>query len=446
VKPIPLDEFAATVEGKLEPLSSSPLTGFATDSRHVKQGDLFIAIRGAQADGHDYIDQAARNGAIASLVERPVAGPYVLVGDVVQALARYGRMVRSSFEGPVVGITGSAGKTTTKEFVAAALGPLGSILKSQGNRNTEYTSPLLWSELEPDTCAVVVEMGMRGFGQIAHLSSVASPTVGIITNVGYAHLMQVGSREGIAKAKGELLQSLPSSGIALLWNGCEYLPILQDLAGARQVWKFGFESGSDCQVTDYKVESWSSAQVAGTCFGHPWTMQLGSIGRHVALDAAAGLLTAASLGVDLDEACDALSEAVIPGMRMEVREVKGATVLLDAYNASPPSMISALETVAEAPSRGRRLAVLGEMRELGDYSESGHRAIGVALKRLGLDHVLFIGDQMRYAKEEAGHDGYVQGTLEDAKALIGGLQPGDVVVVKGSRALELERVLETVGS
>ena len=320
------------------------------------------------------------------------------------------------------------------------------MLKTHGNRNTEYTSPLLWSELEPETCAVVVEMGMRGFGQIAHLAQVSSPSVGLVTNIGYAHLMQVGTREGIAKAKGELLQALPPTGTALVWNECEYLDVLVDLAGSRQVWKFGFEAGSDCQITEYRCDDWSSAEVAGTCFGHPWEVKLGAVGRHVALDAAAGLLTASSLGVDLEEACVALSAVSLPAMRMEIRKLGEATVLLDTYNASPPSMISALETLAEVPAHGRRFAVLGEMRELGAYAESGHRAVGAAVNRLGLDSVLFIGEQMRYAREETPGKGYTEGTVDDAATLIRDLQPGDVVLVKGSRALELERALETAVS
>ncbi len=443
MKALSLRQLAIAAGGQLAGPEDLNVTGFATDSREVKKGDLFIAIKGERVDGHSFVQSVLESGAAAALVERPVEGPHVLVDDVVQGLARLGRHFRAEFKGPVVGVTGSAGKTTTKELVAAALSPLGHVLKTEGNRNTEYTSPLVWSELEANTCAAVIEMGMRGFGQIAHLASVASPTVGLITNIGYAHLELVKTREGIAQAKGELLEALPSTGKAILWNECEFLELLVKRAGGRQVWKFGFDAGSECLITDYKTESWTSTVVSGTCFGHPWDLKLGVAGRHVALDAAAALLTAAALGVDLQEACDAIAEAKLPPMRMEVREMGGATVLLDAYNASPPSMISALETLAEVPASGRRLAVLGEMRELGDYAESGHRAVGAALGRLPLDQAVFVGEQMRFALEEAGREGFTLGTNEDAATLIRSLKPGDVVLIKGSRALELERILET---
>ncbi|HEY0867714.1 MAG TPA: UDP-N-acetylmuramoyl-tripeptide--D-alanyl-D-alanine ligase, partial [Fimbriimonas sp.] len=239
MKPLTLADVAAYVDGTLhhaEP--EAEVTGFATDSREVDPGDLFLAIRGANVDGHDFARKATNEGAVATLAERDVPGPHILVDDVVQALARLARHYRDSFLGPVVGITGSAGKTTTKEFAAAALSPLGPVLKSEGNRNTEFTSPLVWTELTPDHRAAVIEMGMRGFGQIAHLASFSQPTIGVITNIGYSHGEMVGGREGIAKAKGELLDALPKEGWAVLWQDD---PFLESLAmKAPRLRTFGF--------------------------------------------------------------------------------------------------------------------------------------------------------------------------------------------------------------
>jgi UDP-N-acetylmuramoyl-tripeptide--D-alanyl-D-alanine ligase len=440
--PISLGTLATIVDGTLEGDPWIKVSGFATDSSAVCHGDIFLAIRGARVDGHDFVGQALHKGAVASLVERAVDGPHVRVASLVQALAQIGRHFRAGFDGPVVGITGSAGKTTTKEFVAAAVSSLGAVLKTEGNRNTEYTSPLVWTDLAPETRAVVVEMAMRGFGQIAHLASVARPTVGLITNVGYAHLEQVGSREGIARAKGELLESLPSSGTAILWNDCEFLQFLRSRSGTADVRTFGFADGADCRITCYEPIDWRACSVRGLCEGAPWMARLPAIGKHVALDAAAAVLTAHTLSVDAQQAADRLSEVALPPMRMEVRHLGAATVLLDTYNASPPSMISAIETLEEMPVSGRRVAVLGEMRELGEYAEPGHRAVGDALRGSKIDEVLFVGENMRFALEQTGTASFRQGTMEEARELLRGLKDGDVALIKGSRALELERALD----
>lgn len=195
-------ELAGRLQSELFASAKIVVTGFATDNREVKPGDAFLAIAGARVDGHDFVEQALAAGASLAVVERPVDGPHIHVDNLVQALARLGASFRDSFSGPVVGITGSAGKTTTKELVASALSPLGEILKTEGNRNTEFTAPLLWPQIEPETAAVVVEMSMRGFGHIAHLAAFSRPTVGIVTNIGHSHLETVGNRDGIARAKG----------------------------------------------------------------------------------------------------------------------------------------------------------------------------------------------------------------------------------------------------
>jgi UDP-N-acetylmuramoyl-tripeptide--D-alanyl-D-alanine ligase len=368
-----------------------------------------------------------------------------VVRDVVEAIARYGRRAREKFHGQVVGITGSAGKTTTKEFVAAAVSPLGRVLKSEGNRNTEYTSPLVWSELDSDTKVVVVEMAMRGFGQIAHLASVAQPTVRVVTNIGYAHLQQVRSREGIANAKGELLTQPPPEAYVVLWAECDFLRTLKGFAATRshKTVTFGFTDRADCRVTRYEPLSWTSARVEGSCNGWPWEAELPAIGRHVALDAAAAVLVASLIGVQPQTAADQLAGVQLPPMRMEVREFRGATVLLDTYNASPPSMISAIETLSEMPVTGRRLALLGEMRELGDYTEQAHRNVGHAVRESEIDEVLLVGEAMRFAAQEIGeHRAKMAGNSDDVRQFVERITPGDVLIVKGSRALELEKILE----
>ena len=437
MRPLAAAEVARRM-GAADRAPGATIRGFATDSSTVKTDDLFLAIRGARADGHDFVAQARASGAAAALVERPVEGPHLLVPNLVAALADFGRSFRDEFGGPVVGLTGSAGKTTTKEFLAAALSPLGPVVKTPGNRNTEYTSPLLWAEVDGDTKAVVVELAMRGFGQIAHLAQIARPTVGLITNVGYSHLLQVGSREGIARAKGELLEALPPDGPCLLPADDDYLQALKKRADGRPTLTFGFAPGADCRIEGYRAEGLHRAVVSGSCLGKPWELALPAAGRHLATNAAAAILAASVVGVPTEAAAAGILRAELPPMRMEARELNGAAVLLDAYNAAPPSVLAALETLLESPVEGRRLAVLGEMRELGSATEAAHRAVGAMAAKL--DGVIFVGETAGLMREAAGK-GEV-GDLGDVRAFLQKLERGDVVLIKGSRALELEKALE----
>ncbi|MGV3616713.1 MAG: UDP-N-acetylmuramoyl-tripeptide--D-alanyl-D-alanine ligase [Fimbriimonas sp.] len=422
------------------------VTGFATDSNSVKEGDLFLAFKGTRVDGHAFARQAREQGAVAALVERPVDAPYLLVPDVIEALAEMARSFRTTFGGPVVGVTGSAGKTTTKEFVAAALSPLGPVLKSAGNRNSEYTSPLVWTELEPAHSAAVIEMAMRGFGQIRHLASFSLPTVGIVTNIGYSHLEYVESREGIANAKGELLEALPEGGLGIVWHEDEYVDILRPKAS--RVCSFGFSAEADCRITRYDVIDWTSCAVSGEVDGQAWEARLPAVGRHIALDAAAAVLAAWACGVHPAAAGAALSLATLPPMRMEVVERNGASILLDTYNAAPPSVLAAIQTLAEMPVTGRRRAVIGEMRELGEHREEAHRSVGRMLVEQGIQEAIFLGEPTVFAREAALEAGasdvaFLQAkSIEDVREFLNRSEPGDAVLVKGSRALELERALE----
>lgn len=450
MKPLPVAEFAKIVGGQALNCDGLNITGFAWDSRLVQPGDLFMAIKGENVDGHDYVPKALKAGAAASLVEREIEGPQILVPNLVEALAEYGRHYRDTFSGPVVGITDSVGKTLTKEFAAAALSCLGPVLKNPGNRNSEYTSPLIWAELTPEHKAVVTEMAMRGFGQIAHLATIAKPTIGLITNIGYSHIEMVGSREGIARAKSELLEALPEGAPAILWQGDLFLDVLKRRCKG-PVRTFGFTEDADCQITALNVNGWHSCEMSGTIDGVAFRAHLPAVGQHIALDAAAGLLAAVTAGAPLAEAAAGLAKAEIPAMRMEIIEFQGGTIVMDAYNSSPPSLLSALETLVSVPCTGRRLAVVGEMKELGDYSEEAHRSIGWALANAKLDKVLFIGTPTLFSMEDyvkAGgspSDMGMANSLEDVAEFLKQIGEGDIVLVKGSRGLELEKALAILG-
>ncbi|MBS1718415.1 MAG: UDP-N-acetylmuramoyl-tripeptide--D-alanyl-D-alanine ligase [Armatimonadetes bacterium] len=438
-------ELAERLGGKPFGVTDQSCTGFALDSREVKPGDLFICVVGENVDGHDYAATALAHGAVACLATRAIDGPHILVKDLPDALAAMGRSFRKEFTGPVVGITGSAGKSSTKEFVAAALSPLGEILKTEGNRNTELTAPLLWVEADAARHkAAVVEMGMRGFGQIAHLCSFSLPTHGLITNIGWAHVELVNGREGIAKAKSELFDALPAGGEAFWWGEDEYSATLRQHAGQRPGFTFGFGPQNDCAITAYEMTSLQSCRVTCQVAGQQVELEVPATGRHMAINAAAALLVAHRLGVSLSDAARAIEGVKLPPMRMEVRPHGNGQVLLDTYNASPPSMIAALETLAESSVPGRKIAILGEMRELGPYSAEGHAAVGKAIKQLSLSEVLFIGPDTvpMLVAAEGGKAAVMSASLDDARFLLQNLLPGDLVLLKASRALALETLLE----
>ncbi len=438
--PITLSNLAQIIGGTLHVGSTQShndlITGFATDSRQVAPGDLFLAIKGANVDGHDFVEQVLARGANGTLSERPVMGPHILVANLVDALAKLGRHYRDTFKGPVVGITGSAGKTTTKEFLAAALSPLGEILKTDGNRNTEYTAPLLWPEVTADTQAVVVEMAMRGFGQIAHLASFSKPTVGVITNIGWSHVSVVGSREGIAEAKSELLAGLPQDGVAVLPIDDEFYGTLAKAAENRQIYTFGSTESADCRVIGIQTNGWEGSTINGFFADIPWQARIPYLGKHLAPNVAAAVCAAASLGLAPQEAAEALADAEIPPMRMQVLERNGVKILLDAYNASPASMMGAIETFMSLPVTGKRMAILGQMNELGDESDRAHREIGEYVRALDLATLVYGPLAVEYGLDEPAQ------SISDIKERISNLRNGDAILIKGSRSLELERVLQ----
>ena len=444
-----VQDFASRCHGDLHGLAPNQLiTGFALDSRKVEIGDLFLAIKGERSDGHDFVEDVVKAGATAALVERPVSAPHILVPNLVQALAEFGRSKREEFNGPVVGVTGSNGKTTTKEFTAAALKPLGRVLKSPENKNTEYTSPLVWAELDNQSSAVI-EMAMRGFEQIRHLAKVSRPTIGIVTVIGTAHIEKVDSREGIMRAKAELLEELPSTGTAVVWREDDFWAELCQRSNV-PVRSFGFSQEAECRILGYRAVSWDACVVRLQLDGKVAEAKLPAIGRHQAQNAAAAVLAAHTAGVDVESATAQLHKAVLPPMRLEVVAVNGATVLLDTYNASPDSTVAAIHALTEVPCSGRRIAVLGEMRELGDFTESGHRMVGRALIESPIDRVFLTGGPTRYIAEEAMMAGFPSAQMVNDEALdiehvrefLHDLREGDVALIKGSRALGLEAALE----
>ena len=287
-------------------------------------------------------------------------------------------------------------------------------------------------------------MGMRGFGQIAHLATFNKPTIGVVTNIGYSHVELVENREGIAKAKGEMLVALPVDGVAVLFSEDEYLGNLIAIAGDRKIRTFGSGGNADCQITGYDPLNWTSAQVEGVLDGKKWSLTMPTVGRHIANNVAAAILAATEAGVPLEDAAKGIESAKLPPMRMEIKEFQGATLVMDNYNSNPPAVLAAIQTLEEVPCDGQRIVVLGTMRELGNEREEGHRAVGRRLSRSKIDRIFVFGDETQYIEQEFAKRGDMSkferiDSLDALKAKLSFAKVGDTILVKGSRSLEMER-------
>lgn len=443
-----LGELAQRCGGRLlQADPATPVTGFQWDSRNIQRGDLFLAIRGERVDGHEFIEQALASGAVAALCEQDGPGSRVVVQSVVDALGQLGKSFRSGFSGTVVGITGSVGKTTAKDLTAAALSPLGKILKTTGNQNTEITVPLMCTELLDGYTAAVFELGMRGNGQIAHLAAIVQPNIAMITRIGLAHAEKVGGAWGVYEAKTELVRSLGPNGVAVLPFSD---PRLRDEAPdfPSQVYWFGTELGCQMRILDVVAADWTQTTFELQYEDYdPVQVQLPMYAPQLAEIVAASLLVAVVAGAELTAAASAISKTEFSGNRWQpLTTPSGARVVLDAYNASPESMSAAVETVMSAPGT-RKFLILGEMLELGDLSDEEHEKLGRLLVQLKPDKVLLYGGQTKLTQkvaQQGGVDAEWTGDYNKGKQLILLAREGDVVLLKGSRGVALERCVEGV--
>jgi UDP-N-acetylmuramoyl-tripeptide--D-alanyl-D-alanine ligase len=439
----------AIMEGRVE----GSITGVSIDTRTLAPGDLFFALQGENSDGHAYVADAFRKGAAAAVVEREVedAGqPQLIVPDALVALGDLAAYYRDQFDVPVVAVTGSVGKTTTKEMTAAALRSRFDTLASERNFNNEIGVPLTLFGLEPKHEAVIVEMGMRGPGEIARLAEIARPTVGLITNIGLSHIERLGSREGIAKAKAELIEGLPEDGVAILPADDDFSGFLLDTARMRcRAVTYGRLETANYRLADiqFSDEGFPSFTINGALFC------LSAPGTHLPINAAAATAVAASMGIPVDEVAAALASYIPPAMRLQtIESPAGWTILDDTYNAAPDSMRAALETLVQIAGSRRAVAVLGEMRELGEFSAEAHELVGRIAADQPLGLLVTVGPAAegigRTAASRLARESIISfgSTSEAANELPALLRGGDVVLVKGSRAMEMEKIVETLRS
>jgi UDP-N-acetylmuramoyl-tripeptide--D-alanyl-D-alanine ligase len=396
VIPLPVDELRGL--GELD-ASADEVTGVRVDSRLVSAGDLFVAVAGGEA----YVDDARARGAAATLVPR----------DAFAALAAIARSVRDRSSARVVGITGSYGKTTTKDVLAAIAGPQARTVAAERSFNNEVGLPLTLCRLEADTEICIVELAMRGFGQIAELAAVARPELGVVVAVGQVHLEKVGSLEGVVRAKSELVAALPPGGTAIVPAD---FPVDRDDLEVVRVGE------------DVRVESFEPPHLR-TTLGH---VEVSFTARHLAVNALCALAAARALGLELPQRLD----VEFSDMRNQELELPGGGLLInDAWNANPVSMRAALEHLRDRAAGRRTVAVLGDMAELGAYSEEGHLEVARAAAEVGVDVLVAVGPQAR------AYGGRWAARLDEAIAVVlEEVRPGDCVLVKGARSMGLEGI------
>jgi UDP-N-acetylmuramoyl-tripeptide--D-alanyl-D-alanine ligase len=405
--------------------------GASIDSRSLRVGQLFVAVV-ADRDGHDYLRAAEASGAAGALVSRQIdaALPQVLVDDTGAALLDAGRLARSRLDVPVVGITGSVGKTTTKDLLSSILSRRTTVAASARSHNNELGVPITLLDTPPDAGVVVVEMGARGIGHIRLLCEVATPTVGVVTAVAAAHTELFGSIDAVARAKGELVEALPSNGTAVLSTD----PLVAAMATRTAARVVTFGEGGDVRAEDVNVDD--SLRPSFTLRSPDGSIQvvLGVAGRHQVTNALAATSAALACGVDLAAIAEGLADPTIAPWRMELaRSARGVAVVNDAYNANPTSTTAALRALGELPA-GRRVAVLGLMAELGDDEVAGHTDVAAEASRLGIE-VIAVGTDLY---------GVPGVDVDEAIALARSLGDGDALLVKGSRVAALERVANSV--
>jgi UDP-N-acetylmuramoyl-tripeptide--D-alanyl-D-alanine ligase len=443
--PLTLAEVAAAVDGRL--VAADPdarVTGSVEfDSRKVTSGGLFVAFPGEKVDGHDYAAGAVSSGAVAVLGTREVPGvPMVLVGDALDAMGRLARAVVDRLPGlTVIGLTGSSGKTTTKDLIAQLAVRLGPTVAPPGSFNNELGHPYTALQAGPETRYLVMEKGARGVGHVRYLCDVVPPRISVVLNVGVAHLGEFGSVETIALAKGELVEALPADGLAVLNADDPRVDAMASRTEARVV-RYGESERADVRAVDVTLDGRGRPSYTLVTPEGSAPVRLGLTGRHQVSNSLAAAAVARELGLPLADLAVALGElGLVSTRRMDVVErPDGVTLIDDSYNANPASTGVALRALASMRGTGRTVAVLGYMAELGDFEREGHQQVGRLAAELGIDRLLVVGEPAAPIHEGAtavsnwgGESVLLTDQAAAVEVLRSELRPGDVVLVKGSR-------------
>jgi len=425
--------------------------GYSIDSRTVGRGEVFFAVKGDRFDGHDFVPAALENGALAAVVRQDQWHRYswttrvLVVEDTLTALQTLATAVRKLWGKPLIGVTGSAGKTTTKEAIAHVLSSKSRVLKSEGNFNNHFGLPLMLLKLQPEHDLAVIEMGMSHSGEIRALAKIAQPQIGVVTNVAPVHLEFFDSLAGIARAKYELVESLPSSGTAVLNADDEYVSQFgRDFKG--RVLKYGIASNADVRAENLQSRGADGSDFDIVAGGTRGAAHLPLVGDHNVLNALAAVSVAIACGMKIPDAVAALSTLKPADKRGQVVQVGNITVINDCYNSNPKALHAMIDALA-AMKGGRRILVAGEMLELGPAGEEMHRAAGKHVAEKKIDVMLGVRGLAQAMVEGAAKSGaraeFVATPEQAGEWLSRETRDGDVVLLKASRGVKLEKALET---
>jgi UDP-N-acetylmuramoyl-tripeptide--D-alanyl-D-alanine ligase len=425
--------------------------GYSIDSRSVGPGQLFFAVKGERLDGHDFVEQALENGAVAAVVRRdqlgryPVKAALLAVEDTLVALQTLATAVRKLWGKPLIAVTGSAGKTTTKDAIAHVLSTRFRVLKSEGNFNNHFGLPLMLLKLEPEYDLAVIEMGMSNAGEIRALAKIAQPNIGVVTNVAAVHLEFFDSLAGIARAKYELIESLPAGAIAVLNADDEYVSQFgRDFKG--KVVMYGTRGTADVRAEEIQSKGPDGSQFDVVIGGVRERAKLALVGEHNVLNALAAVAVGLERGLKPSEAVAALATLSPADKRGQVLQVGNITVINDCYNSNPKALEAMVDALATMAAK-RRIVVAGEMLELGPAGEEMHRLAGLHVAQKGIDVLLGVRGLAQAMVEAAGQAGtraeFVASSEEAGEWLAREARDGDVVLLKASRGVKLEKVLDT---
>src|SRR5215467_11821199 len=450
-----LSQIAQFAEASLSSSDESVVINkVSTDSRTIKPGELFVALRGENFEGHDFVEAAAKAGATGALVDLNWAGDVpnnfalLRATDTLQAYQALAANYRRSLALKVLAITGSNGKTSTKDFAASVLARKFRVTKTEGNFNNHVGLPRTILEATSEDEVAVWEIGMNHPGEIAALSKIAAPDTAIITNIGVAHIEFMGSREAIAKEKGALAEAVAPQGTVILNADDPFSEGIAARTRAKVVLAGTIRGAVRAIEIRQSAEGSEFTIVEGA---HRCRAQLPVAGSHMVQNALLAVAAGRAFGLSIEECAAGLAAAPLTKARLQIKEIGGVQFLDDSYNANPDSMKAALRTLVELDTEGKRIAVLGEMRELGTESERGHREVGETAAALGVNQLITIGDTAELIAEGARTAGLdkvssARSTAEAAKLLGEIAQPGDLVLIKGSRAARTEQVIERFGS
>lgn len=414
------------------------VTELVTDSRSVKDGCIFAALRGERADGFDFIPQLDAHDNIAYLTDRVPQGcknPAVVVSDVLHAIGDIAALHLESLPAKHIAVTGSVGKTTTKDYISAALGACMRVHSSRGNKNNELGMPLTALGTKPEDEAVVLEMGMRGFHEIEYLCNIARPDVAVITNIGISHIELLGSRENILKAKSEIITALPDDGTAVLNADDDMLCTLNPKV---KTIRFGIEN-ADCDIRAVDIAD-NSFKLSFNGVLYPVT--LATEGIHNIYNSLAAVAVGAALGCDINRLIDGIQSFEGDGKRQNIFETKGVRIFDDTYNASPASMHAAMQVMSRYS--GRKVLALADMLELGDYSDSAHRGLAADVRALDAAAVICIGNGMRSLYDELGgvRAYHCMSNSSALEILLKNVRRGDNILFKGSQSMNMAGLLK----